>query len=196
MDFGALPPEVNSARMYSGPGSGPLLAAASVWNGLTAELDSAAIDYEKVIAALHSQDWVGPASALMVDAAAPYVDWLKTTAAQAEQTATNAHLAVVNYETAIAAVVPPPLIAANRAQASSLASTNVFGQYTTQIAALELGYAEMWAQDASAMYSYAAASARAATVTPFAAPPPITSPAAAALQANAVAKTTSAAGAA
>jgi PPE-repeat protein len=29
MDFGALPPEINSGRMYSGPGSAPLLAAAA-----------------------------------------------------------------------------------------------------------------------------------------------------------------------
>ncbi|WP_140908204.1 PPE domain-containing protein, partial [Mycobacterium tuberculosis] len=28
MDFGALPPEINSGRMYCGPGSGPMLAAA------------------------------------------------------------------------------------------------------------------------------------------------------------------------
>jgi PPE family len=28
MDFGALPPEINSTRMYSGPGSAPMLAAA------------------------------------------------------------------------------------------------------------------------------------------------------------------------
>lgn len=27
MDLGALPPEINSDRMYSGPGSGPMLAA-------------------------------------------------------------------------------------------------------------------------------------------------------------------------
>jgi PPE-repeat protein len=42
MDFGVLPPEINSARMYSGPGSGPLLAAATGWDGLAAELSSAA----------------------------------------------------------------------------------------------------------------------------------------------------------
>ena len=29
MDFGLLMPEINSARMYAGPGSGPLLAAAA-----------------------------------------------------------------------------------------------------------------------------------------------------------------------
>ena len=36
LDFGALPPEINSVRMYSGPGSTPLVAAASAWNALAA----------------------------------------------------------------------------------------------------------------------------------------------------------------
>lgn len=38
LDFGALPPEINSGRMYAGPGSGPLLAAAAAWDALAAEL--------------------------------------------------------------------------------------------------------------------------------------------------------------
>ncbi|WP_155725996.1 PPE domain-containing protein, partial [Mycobacterium avium] len=38
MDFGALPPEVNSGRMYAGPGSGPLMAAAAAWDEVAAEL--------------------------------------------------------------------------------------------------------------------------------------------------------------
>lgn len=49
MDFGALPPEVNSVRMYAGPGSAPMVAAASAWNRLAAELSSAATGYETVI---------------------------------------------------------------------------------------------------------------------------------------------------
>ncbi len=36
MDFGALPPEIISARMYSGPGSAPMLAAAAAWDLLSA----------------------------------------------------------------------------------------------------------------------------------------------------------------
>ena len=38
MDFGALPPEFNSARMYSGPGSASMMAAATAWNGLAARI--------------------------------------------------------------------------------------------------------------------------------------------------------------
>ena len=42
MDFATLPPEINSARMYAGPGPGPMLAAASAWDALAAELQSTA----------------------------------------------------------------------------------------------------------------------------------------------------------
>ena len=45
MDYGILPPEINSARMYAGPGSGPMLAAASAWDGLAAELGSRRLSY-------------------------------------------------------------------------------------------------------------------------------------------------------
>lgn len=34
MDFGALPPEINSTRMYAGAGAAPLMAAGATWNGL------------------------------------------------------------------------------------------------------------------------------------------------------------------
>ncbi|POX94491.1 hypothetical protein C3477_26875, partial [Mycobacterium kansasii] len=42
MDFAALPPEINSGRMYAGAGAGPLLAAAAAWNGLALELNTTA----------------------------------------------------------------------------------------------------------------------------------------------------------
>ncbi len=41
-DFGALPPEINSGRIYSGPGSAPLLAAATAWDALASELQTTA----------------------------------------------------------------------------------------------------------------------------------------------------------
>lgn len=52
MDFGALPPEVNSGRMYIEPGPATLLAASAGWEGLAAELHAAAGGYQSVISGL------------------------------------------------------------------------------------------------------------------------------------------------
>ena len=83
MDYGALPPEINSARMYAGPGAGSMLAAAAAWNGLAAELRSAASSYGSVISGLTGGPWLGPSSTAMAAAATPYVAWLSATAEQA-----------------------------------------------------------------------------------------------------------------
>ncbi len=191
IDFGAIPPEINSARMYSGPGSSSLMAAASAWNGLAAELNSTALGYDKVVTALSSEEWLGPASASMAQAVQPYVAWMSTTAAQAEQAAAQARAAAAAYESALAATVPPPLVAANRTETAQAIATNVLGQNTGIIAQLEAQYAQMWAQDATAMYTYAAQSSTASKVTPYKNAPAIANPAAQSLQ---TAATTTAAG--
>src|SRR5246127_4918804 len=188
MDFGALPPEVNSARIYAGPGSGPILAAASAWDVLAAELGSAASTYSSVVTSLAEGSWLGPASASMAAAATPYVDWMSTTATQAEETGYQARAAAAAFEAAFAMTVPPAEVAANRAQLAALVATNVLGQNTPAIAATEVLYAEMWAQDAAAMYGYAGSSAAAATVTPFSTPPETTNAAGAASQGGTVAQ--------
>jgi PPE-repeat protein len=190
MDFGAFPPEINSARMYAGPGSGPMLAAASAWDVLAAELGSAASTYSSVVTSLAEGSWLGPASASMAAAATPYVDWMSTTATQAEETGYQARAAAAAFESAFAMTVPPPAVAANRAQLAALVATNVLGQNTPAIAATEALYAEMWAQDAAAMYGYAGTSAAASTVTPFGSPPETTNAAGAASQSGAVAQAT------
>jgi len=195
VDFGALPPEINSARMYAGPGSSSLQAAASAWNGLAAELSSAATGYDTVVTQLASDEWTGPASTSMASAAQQYVSWLSTTSAQAEQAATQARTAAAAYEQALAATVPPPLVAANRAETAAYTQANVFGQYTPTIAQLEAQYGEMWAQDSSAMYGYAGQSAAAAQVTPFASPTATTDPAGTSAQAAAVSSATASSGA-
>jgi len=190
LDFAVLPPEINSARMYSGPGSAPMLAAGAAWSQLAAEMRSAAASYSSVISGLTSGSWLGPASTSMAAAAAPYAAWMNTTAAQAEQTAAQAQAAVSAYESAFSMTVPPAVIAANRAQLASLVATNVLGQNTPAIAATEALYAEMWAQDAAAMYGYAGSSAAASQLTPFTAAPQTTNAAAPAEQAAAVAQAT------
>ncbi|GFG83681.1 PPE family protein [Mycolicibacter algericus] len=180
MDFGALPPEINSARMYSGPGGGPLLAAADAWTQLARELNTTAASYRCAIAELATDGWRGPASAAMAGAAGHYVDWLHATAGQAEQTAVQARAAAAAFQTAWTATVSPSLIAANRLRLTTLIATNFFGQNSPAIAATEADYEQMWARDAVAMHSYAASASSAATLTPFGTPPTVTAPVAAA----------------
>jgi PPE-repeat protein len=174
MDYGSFPPEVNSARMYAGPGSGPMLAAASSWNLLAAELRSAANSFEWLVTGLASQGWWGPSASAMMAAAEPYMTWMSVTAEQAEQTAAQAYSAADAHASAYAMTVPPQAIATNRVLMTALVKTNALGQNTPAIAATEARYGQMWAQDAVAMYRYAAASATATQLSPFPAAPETT----------------------
>lgn len=187
MEFGALPPEINSGRMYSGPGSGPLLAAAAGWDALAAELSSTATAYDSVISSLAGNAWSGPTAVSMWAAVQPYAGWMSSTAAGAQLAAAQARAAAAAYDAAFGATVPPPVIAANRSLLLALIATNLLGQNAAAIAAAELEYAQMWAQDAGAMYGYAAASASATVLAPFATPPQTTNPAG--LQAQSAAAT-------
>ncbi|MGA9489860.1 MAG: PPE domain-containing protein [Mycobacterium sp.] len=187
MDFAMLPPEINSGRMYAGPGSGPIMAVVAAWDGLAEDLYATASSDQAVISGLTGGSWSGPSAAAMANAAAPYVTWTATTAARAQQAAVQARAAAAAYEAAFAMTVPPPVIAANRSLLQALVATNFLGQNLPAIAATEADYAEMWAQDATAMYSYASASAAASTLTPFAVPQPVTNPAGLAGQAAALA---------
>jgi PPE-repeat protein len=176
LDFGALPPEINSGRIYAGPGSGPMIVASAAWDVLAAELGTAASGYNSVIDELTSGPWVGPASTTMVSAVTPYVTWLSSVAAAAEQAASQGRAAAAAFEAAFAMTVPPPMIAANRVLLMNLIATNFLGINTPAIMATEAQYAEMWAQDAGAMYAYAGTSMAASQLTPFAPPPETTEP--------------------
>jgi PPE-repeat protein len=190
MDFALLPPELNSARMYSGPGSGPMLAAAAAWDVLAADLESTAASYQSMIAVLISGPWLGPSAASMAAAAMPYASWMDTTATQATQASAQAKMAAGAYEAAFGMTVPPPVIAANRSLLMALIATNLLGQNTAAIAATEAQYMEMWAQDAAAMYGYAGQSAAASMLTPFSPAPNTTNPVGLFSQAAAIAQTT------
>src|SRR5271156_4110798 len=169
IEFAMFPPEINSGRMYAGPGAGPMTAASAAWDALADDLYLAAAGYGFTVSDLTSS-WLGPSSVSMATAAATYVSWITATAAQAALTAAQATAAVAAYEAAFAMTVPPPVIAANRALLLALVATNFFGQNTPAIMATEADYVEMWAQDAGAMYGYAGASSAAAALTPFTTP--------------------------
>ena len=154
MSFSLIPPEINSALMYQGAGSGPLLEAATAWDGLAADLESTATQYQTAITNLTTGAWLGPSSAHMASAAEPYIAWLQSTAAEAAQTGAQAKAAAGAYQTAYTSMVPPPVITANRAELTALVSNNFLGQNTGAIAQNEAEYLDMWIQDALGMDTY------------------------------------------
>jgi triacylglycerol lipase len=154
MSFSVWPPEVNSVLLLDGPGPGPMLEAAAAWDGIGSELSSAANAFNSITSDLASQVWQGPASASMTNAAAGYVDWLGGAAAQAQQSAAQARAAASAFEAALATIVDPGLITANRGRLVSLVTSNLFGQNAHAIAAAEAEYEQMWAQDVAAMSGY------------------------------------------
>lgn len=163
-----------------------MLAAAAAWDGLAADLHSTGTAYQSLVSRLVGESWLGPSSQAMAASIATYVSWLAATAAQAEQTATQAKAAAAAYEAAFAMTVPPSVIAANRAQLLMLVATNILGQNTAAIAAVEAHYAEMWVQDAVAMHGYAMSSAQATQLPQFVPPSRTTNPAGQSEQAAAI----------
>ncbi len=158
--------------------------AAAAWDDLAGELYSMAAFYGSTVSNLNDEGWQGPTSTSTSTAmaAASYVRWMTATAGLCERAATHARAAMTAYEAAHAMTVPPRLIAANRSQLVSLGATDTVGQHAPSIAAIEASYAEMWAQDAGAMYGYADESATVSRLTPFGPPPPIAAAAAPASQ--------------
>jgi PPE-repeat protein len=154
MNFSVLAPEVNSARMFSGAGSAPMLTAAAAWDRLASELGSAASSFSSVTSGLTHQAWQGPASAAMAAAAAPYVGWLGAAATHATGAAGQARAVAGAFEGARAATVHPLAVAANRNGLMQLVMSNLFGQNAPAIAAAESEYEQMWAQDVAAMAGY------------------------------------------
>ncbi|OSC28890.1 hypothetical protein B8W69_11045 [Mycobacterium vulneris] len=185
LSFAAIPPEITSSLIYSGAGAAPLMAAATAYANLAAEVSTTATQWESIISLLTSEQWTGGGSAAAATAAQPIVTYLTETASTLEQASAQATASAAAFEAVFAAVVPPPVIATNRATQAALVASNVLGQNTPAIVALDTLYAEYWAQDAAAMAAYQAASAAAGVLTPVTPLTSTTDPAAASVVDNA-----------
>jgi PPE-repeat protein len=185
MDFGTLPPEITAALMHSGPGAGSWIEAAGVWQQLAIELEDSLPGFASVLSSL-TDAWSGPSSTAMIQAVEPYLSWVRTTAQRCEQVASSAQAAASAFNSAVAAVVHPTYVDANRMRLAKLLATNWFGTNLAAIAATEDEYEVMWATNSAAMYRYQAASAQVFRLSQFTSPPAIVNPAAAAAQASAV----------
>lgn len=185
VDYGAMPPEINSGRMYTGAGSSTFMASVAAWQALAAELGVAATSFFGVVDALATGPWLGPSSMSMLSAALPYVTWLANQSAQAEQRSILHGQSAAAFEMAHASVVPPPMIAENRTELATLVATNFMGVNTPAIAANEAEYSEFWAQDATTLYGFAGqAAAITGSMIPFLPPDLSTDPAGLAAQAT------------
>lgn len=165
MDFGMTPPEINSGRMYCGPGAGSMVEAAVAWDEQAACLNHEVAQWRAVTSKL---------TTAAVEAAVPYISWLEAAATGAAHAAAQAAAAACAHELARAAMVPPEMINTNRAKLASLATTNCVAQTSAMIADTDAEYEKMWADDADAMYAYARASAGASELSPFGSPPSAT----------------------
>lgn len=166
LDFAAIPPEITSSLMYAGAGAAPLMAAATAYANLAAEVSATATQWESIVSLLTTENWTGGGSAAAAAAAQPIIAYLTETATTLEQAGAQATASAAAYEAAFAAPVPPPVIAANRTLLATLVATNFLGVNSAAIAATEADYAAMWAQDAAMMAAYQAASAVAGVLTP------------------------------
>ncbi|WP_341286251.1 PPE family protein [Mycobacterium decipiens] len=157
------PPEVHSAALSFGPGSGPLLDAGEAWQQLGLEYDWAAQELGNELAVV---PWEGPSSQSYQGAHGPYLEWLEEAGQESQQQAVAHQQAAAAYSVALVEMPTLAELSVNRTANVALLSTNFFGINAIAIALNEAAYARMWLQAAGAMQQYQAQAGLAVALNP------------------------------
>lgn len=148
-----MPPETITALLYGSFGSGSLVTAVSQWTTLATQFEAAKNSFSQIATTMLA-GWTGPAAHMLDMAAQAYQPQFDMMATYAGTVAVQLGTVAGLFETAKAAAVPLPVIAANRTALATLIATNFLGQNTAAIAETELLYEEMRLQNSAAMTAY------------------------------------------
>ena len=173
-EWGLLPPELNSAGFWMGPGAESFLAAAAQLADVAAAI-IANLGGHAAVAAAMGAAWPDPTGEFAVLANVPHLLWQAVVAAMMGEAAASIEATGTAFETLKAATPTPLEIGENQIEHGVLQAHNFLGMLTPAIAANRANYGRMWVTAADNKYAYAAASqAGVQAIPPLPPPPPTT----------------------
>ncbi|MGV7450206.1 PPE family protein [Mycobacterium kansasii] len=172
-EWGALPPEDNSAGFWFGPGASSFLQGAEQFLEVAGAMFAILGGLEAVAAALAAA-WPDPTGEFAVLANVPHLLWQARLAGMLMDAAARIEATGTAFETLKAATPTPFEIGENQTEHVALQAHNFLGMLTPAIVANRANYSRMWVTAAGNKYSYAAASASGVQAIPPLDPPPPT----------------------